>query len=328
MFNLTCDQLYLLGNTNIIHLLGAIFFFACWLTQLGIHKQDLEKSAPIFDYIYQAKIGRIKYPLNIVTEKRLVILFNRSGKLYLDLGYPYILTLTTLILLYLTIRSYIDPVSSYLLSMTIIWYIFGSIVVQQALAQLYFLCYIYFRTSVYLQKKFTEINTKIKLFCEENNRGLIRFNLIDLIEEHNYFTKITADINKSFRLWIFVIYYIIFPSLSIAVYGVHHKETDIRGKIVAFGISCLIMPLLLVTFLSAWINRAAHLSYPIIFNYMSSIGSRLNIKTRFKVMLFVERLSGPDIGFYCYDLFPMNSYELYRMLGISAINYILLISLF
>ena len=33
------------------------------------------------------------------------------------------------------------------------------------------------------------------------------------------------------------------------------------------------------------------------------------IRDKIFVQLFIDRLSGPDIGFYCLDLFPMNNYE-------------------
>ncbi|CAG2172314.1 unnamed protein product [Oppiella nova] len=53
---------------------------------------------------------------------------------------------------------------------------------------------------------------------------------------------------------------------------------------------------------------------------VSMIGSYLKIK----ILAFIEKLSGPDIGFYCYDLFPMNNYELYRIIGL-IINAVLII---
>ena len=37
---------------------------------------------------------------------------------------------------------------------------------------------------------------------------------------------------------------------------------------------------------------------------------------------------GPAIGYYCLDLFPMNSYEFYQFLAIACNNYLLLITMF
>ena len=62
-----------------------------------------------------------------------------------------------------------------------------------------------FVITLYLGFKFIEILAdKIKICVEQNERDFIRYNLIDLIEEHNYFTKITADINKTFRIINFI----------------------------------------------------------------------------------------------------------------------------
>ena len=44
------------------------------------------------------------------------------------------------------------------------------------------------------------------------------------------------------------------------------------------------------------------------------IKNRLTFRQRWKLLAFIEKLSGRPIGFYCYDLFPMNNYEFYKCL--------------
>ena len=53
----------------------------------------------------------------------------------------------------------------------------------------------------------------------------------------------------------------------------------------------------------------------------------MSIKQRLKLLSFIEKLSGREIGFYCYDLFPMNNYEFYQYLYICGSNYFLFLSL-
>ena len=82
--------------------------------------------------------------------------------------------------------------------------------------------------------------------------------------------------------------------------------------------------LLKTIFLSAQVSRAAHQSYPLINSISVKHKNKLSIRDTFKVMSFIEKLSGPVIGFYCYQLFPMNSYEFYEYV-VNAIKMYLLI---
>ena len=163
----------------------------------------------------------------------------------------------------------------------------------------------------------------------KNNENIIRYNLMDLIEEHNYFTKITADINKMFRLILFAFYYLGLTLILFSIYGSFHKKTAILAKIVTIpGAITGGIPYLIVTYFNKVVVEAAHKPYNLVFSYLCNTNSsKLPLVKRLKLLSFVERLSGPEIGFYCYDLFPMNSCEFYEMIMLSATNYLLLISL-
>ena len=67
-----------------------------------------------------------------------------------------------------------------------------------------------------------------------------------------------------------------------------------------------------ITLIGTSINLAAHKPYKIMFTYMNRKRYRVPLRNRLKSMSFIERLSGPPIGYYCYDLFPVNSWELYQ----------------
>ena len=51
--------------------------------------------------------------------------------------------------------------------------------------------------------------------------------------------------------------------------------------------------------------------------------SNLTVNQRIKIQSFIEKLCGPDIGFYCLDLFPMNNFEFYVYCVNCVKNYIL-----
>ena len=78
--------------------------------------------------------------------------------------------------------------------------------------------------------------------------------------------------------------------------------------------------------MSAWVNKGAHKSYPVLFSHLTQ--RYMPLWLRIKLMAFIERKSGPDIGFYCYDLFPMINYEFYQYIYICGQNYLRIICLF
>ena len=53
--------------------------------------------------------------------------------------------------------------------------------------------------------------------------------------------------------------------------------------------------------------------------------NRMTFKVRYKLMRFIERLSGPVIGFYCYDLFPMTTYEFTDYILDSMVSFLLIV---
>ena len=81
----------------------------------------------------------------------------------------------------------------------------------------------------------------------------------------------------------------------------------------------------LVNFMSAQISKAAKKSCPTLYTHLSRMSA--THPTRWKLVSFIEALSGNEIGFYCYDMFPMNNYEFYQYLYITGLNYFLILDL-
>ena len=76
-----------------------------------------------------------------------------------------------------------------------------------------------------------------------------------------------------------------------------------------------------VNYLVLSIARQSHQSY----NNLNSIQCRkvLPLRHKFKVMDLIERLSGPVIGFYCFDLFPVTSFKIF-MFYLNCMSYFIL----
>ena len=56
--------------------------------------------------------------------------------------------------------------------------------------------------------------------------------------------------------------------------------------------------------------------------------NRMTFKVRYKIMRFIERLSGPVIGFYCGELFPLTTYEFTDYILDSMVSFLLIVKFF
>ena len=76
-------------------------------------------------------------------------------------------------------------------------------------------------------------------------------------------------------------------------------------------------------FLNSQITRSAHSTRKYFYGYLNS--TSLPIKRRMKIMAFMEKLCGPDIGFYCWDWFPLNFFEFYQYCAFCASFYMMVV---
>ena len=56
--------------------------------------------------------------------------------------------------------------------------------------------------------------------------------------------------------------------------------------------------------------------------------SKLSLNGRLIIQNFIEKLSGPVIGFYCYDMFAVETYQFYDFVMGWISNYFLIIELY
>ena len=75
------------------------------------------------------------------------------------------------------------------------------------------------------------------------------------------------------------------------------------------------------------LKNSAHRPLRALHHYMAQNENMGNgFRTRMKLMRFIERLSGPEIGFYCLNLFPLNSYHFVAQVADSVSYYLLIIT--
>ena len=125
---------------------------------------------------------------------------------------------------------------------------------------------------------------------------------------------------------VFILFYFASPTLMALLKISQGDNLNLIGKIfnvivfiVIFG-GCIVANLF-----SSRVRKASILPLKYLHRYMAE--NQLPTQQRLKTMEIIERLNGPDIGFYCYDLFPMNSNEFYEYVANCCENYFLIDSL-
>ena len=236
----------------------------------------------------------------------------------------YLLYIIVLILqFYILLTVYFDSKTLLSLFKIIFWIIIYSLYLIQNCGLLFVGFIGIFQSALYLNYKFNEINRNLQIAFKTFDNNL----LLKVMKEHNYIERMNKKLNYTYRYIIFILYYIATPGFEMVLYCVHDKRQTFIGKLfTAFIFTSCFTAVFIMTMISAGISRASHKSYPILFSYLNR--NRIQLRTKLKIMLFIEKLSGPDIGFYCYNLFPMNSYEFYQFIYICGVNYVLIINFF
>ena len=176
--------------------------------------------------------------------------------------------------------------------------------------------------TVLIKYGFKNAHEQIKWCLRSGRRKFVE----DAIHRHHLLVRLCADLNNMFRIWIFILYYIASP--AIILFGnlalsknIHPFLRKLMGILVILEFAVFIG----LNFLNSLIIKSAHRPRLLFYKYLSR---RLPLRHRMRIMAFIERLCGPNIGFYCLDLFPMNNYEFYLYITNCVSNYILFEGLF
>ncbi len=118
-------------------------------------------------------------------------------------------------------------------------------------------------------------------------------------------------------------------AIELLLLNIYQADTTVFGRIIFGYISLIIiLALLYILKLITRLNNSVHKSYSTLFSLLSNKSIRMSIKQRMKILSFTEKLSGPHIGFYCLDLFPLNNFEVFQAIYIAVSNYFLIMGLF
>ena len=174
----------------------------------------------------------------------------------------------------------------------------------------------------YLKFKFREIHRMIEIYVKHNNMMALK----NLISQHNTLSVQTRLIDDVFMFVIFILYYVASPALMLFLYLLRAKDTiDLVRPIIIFILFLVYFVVFYLNLVCAQISHTAAKPRTLLFKVL--IESHCSIDDRIKIMQFIEKLSGPDIGFHCWNLFPMNNYTFYEYVANCACTYFLLLDL-
>ncbi len=110
------------------------------------------------------------------------------------------------------------------------------------------------------------------------------------------------------------------PDLDILIHLTIYKSINTYMR-VFYGLIFfhLFLAIFIFNYILGSVSTAAHEPTP---HFL--VKYKCNLKLKLKITGFIEKLGGPVIGFYCYNLFPFTTYELYEYLVFVSSNYFLL----
>ena len=130
------------------------------------------------------------------------------------------------------------------------------------------------------------------------------------------------------KYYIYILYNFVKPCFNVFVYLYFEPESKVLAKInIMLQIILVALLIFIMNYLCASVTAAAHKSQSTLYNTALNKGENIPLRIRTKIMRFIERLSGPEIGFYCFDLFPMTSYNFTDYVFDSIVSYLLILKL-
>ena len=219
------------------------------------------------------------------------------------------------------IVSYFDPAYNFTIISIIICNIAAFSFIVQFFATIFYLLCAFVFAILYVKYKFLEIHHKFLLSLSFKHKSHL-----DLIAQHYTVCRYVHQLNRLGSPILFILYYLATPGFMVMIRANQSDKLLIFGEIFnAINIIIIFGANFTANMISSSVNRAAKMSLNYMHQYIAK--NELTPIQRMKTMAMIERLSGPDLGFYCYDLFPMNSYEFYIYVANCAKTYFLVIDI-
>ena len=321
MIGIMCDPNYLLTNQRVFSMIVCLAALVILFIGLLLQINEIRYKWYLLTFIHDWKHRRL-LPLTAKNRKKLAMIINLMAKLLMKQAFWPLVGLTSILLIGFSFVAYFQQKYQ----MFVIPLIFFDVCLYVWELQFYcIVCAGFVAWSVpmfYLKFKFKEIHAMMKRCVKYNNMRALK----TAISQHNALSVQTKLVDDVYRFVIFILYYVGSPALMLLLYLSHSKDTVYFVRpILIFILSMVYFVVFYLNLVSAQISHSAAKPRTLMFKLV--IEHDLKIKDRIKIMQFIEKLSGPDIGFHCWNLFPMNNYTFYQYVASCACTYFLLLGL-
>jgi hypothetical protein len=336
--------LLVMENTGRVHMINFIYFlrqdnkFSNKNTDLNENVYEIEKKLQKYQQEFDFK--------NLDKKNHLKFLMRcRICNSLIDLMIYFVTTVGMLATTLTSIFAYLDPDKEGIFTpfYLLIWIINLTLSLFFAFTLFSTFIFISYITCSYLVLQFGQINqdlanskivdlksSNLKKF---NTRQMMAFStkMPKIIEMHNMLSNSTSKLNNVQSKALLIGCIILYCTINIFFHRlIMYTSSPLISRL--FDLTFFVFSsigLILVHFVSSSVAEKAHSPYKTLNSIMSSsmiLSSEINLnyKLRLKISGFIEKLAGPSIGFYCYDLFAFNSYNFYRFISNLIAFYFLL----
>ena len=297
-----------------------IYILLIWIAiniitiQGTLNYNELTHKLKFMDYLYNIPAIQLSIPRH----RRLTLGIHLYSKYICH--FVYVLSVSILFMIIAILSLMYSPDGNFLLSklMALIWLIPTFFMLKYSLALVYSGAIVFIICVFNLKYAFNTIEDNIKLCLKCRNSKLV----IKAINEHRIAEQMCKDFNEYFKITNFIIYFSISPALMLDIRFITDENNPTIGKILGLLIFIIVYSFIFILMLiNSQIIRSAHRPRKYFYGYLSR--KSLPFKQRMKINTFIEWLCGPNIGFYCMDWFPMNSFEFYKYCAFCVSFYIM-----
>ena len=181
-------------------------------------------------------------------------------------------------------------------------------------------------SAYFFKYQFKQINRQISKVIRDK-RPISK--LKHLISLHNSIILEVEQYNSEVKYYLYILIKLIKPGFNTFVYLLFDPNSQWHLRVyVVLTMTGMVLFFIGMTAIFASATKFAHRPQ---FAFYTLLLSRdhnqnpLSLNERYKLMRFIERLSGPSIGFYCGDLFPLTTCNFIDYVLDSMVSFLLIV---
>jgi len=318
IWSLLTDPFYLAGKQNLVHIMLCCFTLNVTYMQYIFLNFEKNQNSEFLTLLRRIGNNTIEYKLEDKYYRKFCKKLKFAVKYLLGPIYLVSVYSPTISLAFLKMIACFDPNMDFSLITLILIFLMeynclrhGWSVAWGAIVSSYMIV-----LHIYYYLRQTADRTKE---CVESGNSRL---LINTIHEHNYYSDLIHKLSGVFNKALAIIYFFETPPFNIIFHLVISNGVNTYMRIV-YSISAVTVLIVLFALSSvSSLSTAAHSPTSSLNSFLAR--NKCSIKRKLKISGFLEKLSGPVIGFYCYNFFALTSFAFFEYIVFNVKDYILM----